>query len=105
VRAAIAAASANADSLEAALAAARVSVATDVARNYFELRGQRLAVLDRSLINQRETLRLTKVRRDAGLGEEQYGASASARVSAIEAELPPLRTALATRRRALPAGS
>src|SRR5262249_23635064 len=61
VRAAIAAASANADSFEAALSAVRVSVAADVARNYFELRGlqQRLSVLDRSLINQRETLRLT----------------------------------------------
>jgi multidrug efflux system outer membrane protein len=47
------------------------------------------------LVNQRETLRLTTVRRDAGIGEEQDVASASARVSAIEAELPPLRTALA----------
>jgi outer membrane protein, multidrug efflux system len=99
VRAAIAAASANAESFDAALTAVRVSVAADVARNYFELRGlqQRMAVLDRSLVNQRETLRLTTVRRDAGIGEEQDVASASARVSAIEAELPPLRTALATR--------
>ena len=39
VRAAIAAASANAESFEAALAAVRVSVAADVARDYFELRG------------------------------------------------------------------
>ena len=77
----------------------RVSVAADVARNYFELRGlqQQLAVLDRSLANQRETLRLTTVRRDAGIGEEQDVASASARVAAIEAELPPLRAALAAR--------
>ena len=61
----------------------RVSVAADVARNYFELRGiqQQLSVLDRSLANQRETLRLTTVRRDAGIGEEQDVASASARVS------------------------
>ena len=82
VRAAIAAASANAESFEAALGGVRVSVAADVARNYFELRGlqQRLAVLDRSLVNQRETLRLTTVRRDAGIGEEQDVASASARV-------------------------
>jgi multidrug efflux system outer membrane protein len=79
------------------LAAVRVSVAAEIARNYFELRGvqQRMSVLDRSLVNQRETLRLTTVRRDAGIGEEQDVASASARVSAIEAELPPLRTALA----------
>ena len=60
----------------------RVSVAADVALNYFELRGiqQQLSVLDRSLVNQRETLRLTEVRRDAGIGEEQDVASASARV-------------------------
>jgi len=97
VRASIAAASANAESFEAALAAVRVSVAADVARSYFELRGlqQRLALLDRTLVNQRETLRLTKVRRDSGIGEEQDVASASARVSAIEAELPALRAALA----------
>jgi multidrug efflux system outer membrane protein len=99
VRAAIAAASANAESFEAALVAVRVTVAADVARNYFEMRGiqRRMSVLDRSLVNQRETLRLTTVRRDAGFGEEQDVASASARVSAIEAELPPLRTALAAR--------
>ena len=99
VRAAIAASSANAESFEAALQAVRVSVAAEVARNYFELRGiqQQLSVLDRSLVNQRETLRLTTVRRDAGIGEEQDVASASARVSAIESGLPPLRTALAAR--------
>ena len=38
-----------------------------------------------------------EVRRDAGIGEEQDVASASARVSAIEAGVPPLRTALAAR--------
>src|SRR6185503_14438940 len=99
VRAAIAAASANAESFEAALAAVRVSVAAEVALNYFELRGiqQQLSVLDRSLTNQRETRRLTEVRRDAGFGEEQDVASAAARVSAIEAAVPPLRTALAAR--------
>jgi outer membrane protein, multidrug efflux system len=99
VRAAIAAASANAESFEAALASVRVSVAADIALHYFELRGiqRQLSVLDRSLTNQRETLRLTEVRRDAGIGEEQDVASASARVSAIEAALPPLRTALAAR--------
>jgi multidrug efflux system outer membrane protein len=97
VRAAIAAASANAGSFEAALQSVRVSVAAEVARNYFELRGiqQQMSVVDRSLTNQRETLRLTMVRRDAGFGEEQDVASASARVAAIEAAQPPLRTALA----------
>jgi multidrug efflux system outer membrane protein len=99
VRAAIAAASANAESFAAALSAVRVSVAADVALNYFELRGiqRQLSVLDRSLANQRETLRLTQARRDAGIGGEQDVASAAARVAAIEAAVPPLRTALAIR--------
>jgi multidrug efflux system outer membrane protein len=99
VRAAVAAASANAESFDAALEDVRVSVAAEVARNYFELRGiqQQLVVLERSLVNQRETLRLTTVRRDGGIGEEQDVASASARVSAIEAGVPPLRAALAAR--------
>jgi multidrug efflux system outer membrane protein len=97
VRAAVASARANAESFAYALAAVRVSVAADVARSYFELRGiqQEMAVLDRSLVNQRETLRLTTVRRDAGIGEEQDVASAAARVLAIEADVPPLRAALA----------
>ena len=84
---------------EATLDDVRVSVAAEVARNYFELRGlqQQLAVAERSLANQRETLRLTTVRRDAGIGEEQDVASAAARVAAIEASVPPLRAAAAAR--------
>jgi multidrug efflux system outer membrane protein len=99
VRSAVRAASATAQSYEATLDDVRVSVAAEVARNYFELRGlqQQLAVAERSLANQQETLRLTEVRRDNGVGEEQDVASAAARVSAVEASVPPLRTALAAR--------
>ena len=99
VRSLVAAAQASAEEFEAALADARVTVAAEVARNYFEMRGlqQQLAVLERSLTNQRETLRLTEVRRDAGLGEEQDVASAAARVAAIEAGVPPVRAELASR--------
>ena len=97
VRSAVAAARASAEGFEAAVDDARVSVAAEVARNYFEYRGlqQQLAVLDRSLANQRETLRPTTVRRDAGIGQEQDVASAAARVAAIEAAVPPLRAGLA----------
>ena len=65
-------------SFDAALDDVRVSVAAEVARNYFELRGvqQQIAVTERSLANARETLRLSQVRRDAGIGEEQDVASA-----------------------------
>ena len=83
-----AAAAANAEGFEATLDDVRVSVAAEVARNYFELRGlqQQLAVAERSLTNQRETLRLTEVRRDAGFGEEQDVASAAARVAGDRGE-------------------
>ena len=99
VRSAVSAASADADALAASLEDVRVLVAAEVARNYFELRGlqHRLAVAERSLENQRQTLRLTEVRRDAGFGETFDVASASARVAAIEASLPPLRAAIAAR--------
>jgi multidrug efflux system outer membrane protein len=99
VRSQVQAAKANAESFEADVDDVRVSVAAEVARNYFELRGlqQQLAVAERSLLNQRETLRLTQVRRDAGFGEEQDVASAAARVAAIEASIPPIRSAIAQR--------
>jgi multidrug efflux pump len=99
VRSAVRAASANAESFDASLEDVRVIVAAEVARNYFELRGlqQQLAVAQQSLTNQRETLRLTRVRRDAGIGEEFDVASAAARVAAIEASLPPIRSAIAAR--------
>ncbi len=99
VRSQVRAAAANAEGFEAEVDNVRVSVAAEVARNYFELRGlqQQLAVAERSLLNQRETLRLTQVRRDAGIGEEQDVASAAARVAAIEASIPPIRSAIAER--------
>ena len=97
VRSQVRAAAANAEGFEAEVDDVRVSVAAEVARNYFELRGlqQQLAVAERSLLNQRETLRLTQVRRDAGIGEEQDVASAAARVAAIEASIPPIRSGIA----------
>jgi len=98
VRSSIAAAGATANAFEASLEDARVLVAADVARNYFELRGlqQRLAVAERSLTNHQETMRLAQVRRDAGAGEEQDVASASASVAAVEASIPPLRAGIAS---------
>ena len=103
VRSATRAAQAEAQGFDALLDDVRVVVAAEVARNYFELRGlqQQLAVAERSLINQREALRLTGVRRDAGVGEEQHVASAAASVAAVEATVPPLREALAAQRHRL----
>jgi multidrug efflux system outer membrane protein len=90
VRHGVAAARADNQAVEADLHDVQVSVVSELARNYFELRGAqwRLAVAARSLSNQRETLRLTQLRRDAGVGEEQDVASAAARVAATEATIP-----------------
>jgi multidrug efflux system outer membrane protein len=103
VRSATRAASASAQEYEAALQDVRVVVAAEVARNYFELRGlqQQRQVVERSLSNQQETLRLTQVRRDAGLGEEFDVARAGARVAAIESSLPLLGTEIARREHSL----
>jgi len=88
----VAAARAENQAFEADLHDVQVSVVAELARNYFELRGAqwRLAVAERSLTNQRETLRLTQLRRDAGVGEEQDVASAAARVAAIDSTIPSL---------------
>ncbi|HEV7768399.1 MAG TPA: efflux transporter outer membrane subunit [Thermoanaerobaculia bacterium] len=100
VRSSVKAAAATAEGLEASLEDVRVIVAAEVARNYFELRGlqQQLSVAERSLVNQRETLRLTQLRRDAGVGEELDVARAAAQLAGIEASIPPIRSALAARR-------
>lgn len=99
VRSAVTAAAATAEGLHRSLDAVRVRIVADVARNYFELRGlqQRLGVVERSLTNVRETLRLTTVRYEGGIGEAQDVASAAARVAAVEAALPPLRTEIVAR--------
>src|SRR5688572_16991401 len=103
VRSAVSASEATAQAYEASLEDARVLVAAEVARNYFELRGvqQQLAVAERSLANRRETLRMTSVRRDAGVGEEQEVASAAASVAAVEARIPLLRAQAALLRHRL----
>src|SRR6266446_634797 len=90
VRHSVAAAASDNQAVEADLHDVEVSVVAELARNYFELRGAqwRLAVAERSLKNQRETLRLTQLRRDAGVGEEQDVASAAARVAVIESTIP-----------------
>lgn len=97
VRSSINAARASAQSYEASLEDVRVAVAAEVARNYFELRGlqRQMAVAERSLANRQESLRLARVKRDAGTGEEQDVASAAASVAAVEASIPPIRQGLA----------
>jgi multidrug efflux system outer membrane protein len=80
---------------QASLADAQVTVAAEVARNYFELRGtqRQVAVARDNLQNQREALRLTQVRYEAGRVTELDTDSAQARLKATESTLPLLQAA------------
>jgi multidrug efflux system outer membrane protein len=80
---------------QATLADTQVSVAAEVARNYFELRGsqRRLAVARENIANQREALRLTQIRYEAGRVTELDVDSALSRLKATEATVPLLEAA------------
>jgi outer membrane protein, multidrug efflux system len=95
VRHEVAAARAAAGAEDANLADAQVTVAAEVARNYFELRGtqRRIAVTRDNLQNEREALRLTQVRYEAGRVTELDTDSAQARLKATESTLPSLEAA------------
>jgi len=73
----------------------KITVASEVARNYLELRGSqdRLKVAVENLDSERDTLRLTQVRHDIGTGDPVDVESARARLNATEATIPSLRTA------------
>lgn len=77
------------------LQAMQVTVAAEVARNYFELRGtqKRLDVSRRILQTLGETQRLTESRFDLGAGSQLEVQSSLARVRAVEAEVPMLEAA------------
>jgi multidrug efflux system outer membrane protein len=95
LRRGIEAAGAEEGAAEARLRDAQVLVAAEVALNYLELRGaqKRLAVAEANLGYQRETLDLTKVKLNLGSGTQLDVVTAQARLSATEAEIPPLKAA------------
>jgi multidrug efflux system outer membrane protein len=95
VRHGIDAARAEAGAAEADAEGVRVTIAAEVARNYFELRGAqaRRAVAQENARTQRETLRLTQVRYEAGSGDAVDVESARARLRATEAQIPALTAA------------
>lgn len=74
-----------------------VSVAAEVALNYFQLRGAQneLAVLRRNADNQTETLKLTQARLDAGSGTDLDVARARAELNNTFAEIPPVEATVA----------
>jgi outer membrane protein, multidrug efflux system len=92
VRRSVEAARADLGASEASLHDAQVSLFAEVARNYFELRGtqQRLAIAQRNIANQGDTLKLIQTRAEIGTASEQDVASASAQLSAAKAQLPVL---------------
>jgi multidrug efflux system outer membrane protein len=74
---------------------AEVTVAAEVARNYFELRGaqRRLAVARENLDTERKTLELTRLRDQVGRGSELDVQRSLAHLKATEASIPPVEAA------------
>jgi multidrug efflux system outer membrane protein len=68
-----------------------------VARTYFELRGQQtqLAVAERNVINQSDTLKLTQARLDAGRGTELDTKRAQSQLSTTLSTIAPLQADVA----------
>jgi len=94
VRHGIESAKAQAEASREDLRDVKVTVVAEVARNYLELRGAqaRRVVAEANADTQRETLRLTSVRRGIGYGDPVDVESAKARLAATEASIPPLIT-------------
>jgi multidrug efflux system outer membrane protein len=92
VRRSVEAARAQLGAEQADLRGAQVSVAAEVARNYFELRGTqtRLDVAHRNLASESQTEELTRVRYEGGRVTELDVERARARLAATEASIPPL---------------
>ena len=86
------AASAEVQAAEADLYGTQVIVTAEVARNYFELRGAqtRLEVARRNAENQRESLRLTTTRLEAGRGTQLDVSRAQAQLEATLGSIPDL---------------
>jgi multidrug efflux system outer membrane protein len=85
-------AAATVSAAQAGVAAAQVSVTAEVARNYFELRGEqlRLEIAHQSLQNQQANLDLVQARLDAGRGTELDTTRAQAQVESTRAQIPVL---------------
>jgi outer membrane protein, multidrug efflux system len=90
VQRSVEAADADAGAAEADAKDVKITVAAEVARNYFELRGaqQRRVVAEANAETQRETVTLTQTRVTIGRGDPTDVESAKARLSAIEATIP-----------------
>lgn len=90
VRRSIEAAQADLGVQQAQLRDAQITVAAEVARHYFELRGtqKRLAIARRDLDSEAKTLELTQLRFDAGRVTELDVQRSRARLKSVEASIP-----------------
>jgi outer membrane protein, multidrug efflux system len=97
VRRSVQASTAEMQAAEASRRDVQVSLISEVARNYFELRGAQneLEVAHRNAENQTETLKITQARLDGGRGTELDVARARAQLNITLAGIPPLETTIA----------
>jgi multidrug efflux system outer membrane protein len=97
VRRGIEARSAQYQGAEASLRDAQISVIAEVARTYFELRGEQtqLAVAERNVTNQTDTLKLTQARLDAGRATELDTSRAQSQLSTTLSTIAPLQASIA----------
>jgi len=95
VRRSVEAARADLGAEEANLRDVEVTVAAEVARNYFELRGtqRRLTVARDNLGSARQSLDLTQLRAEAGRSSDLDVEQSRARLKAVEATIPMLEAA------------
>jgi len=98
VRRNVEAARADLGAAAATLQDARVSIIAEVARDYFVLRGlqDQLTLTERNADNQSNTLKLTRVRLEAGRGNELDTARAEAEWQTTLASIPTLQASIAT---------
>lgn len=97
VRRSVEAASADVAATEAGLNDVQVSVAAEVAREYFELRGlqKQLEVAQQNRDNQQQTYEFTVARLDAGRGTELDRARAKAQLDSTTSAIPAFEAAVA----------
>ncbi len=98
VRRDVEAARADVGVASAVLQDARVSVIAEVARDYFVLRGlqDQLVLTQRNADNQLTSLKLTRVRLEAGRGNELDTSRAEAQLQTTLASIPSLEASIAT---------
>jgi multidrug efflux system outer membrane protein len=96
-RRALQASNAELQAAEAGLGDVETSVIAELSRSYFELRGdqQRLAVAERNVANQAETLALTQARLEGGAGTEFDTSRAQAQLAITRASIAPLQASVA----------